>query len=455
MPAREGDMRELLDSFPYPRDVLTICSTLGRHGFSCYLVGGCVRDILRGKEMPGDFDFATDATPEETSFLFEHTIPTGIRFGTVTVMFGKTPFEVTTFRGDGVYHDGRRPEIVSFKKDIYEDLARRDFTLNALAYDPVEKRLVDEFGGVRDMAAGIIRTVGKAEDRLLEDGLRIMRAFRFMSFGKLDGALVDAIMKHRHILTKISKERIRVELVKIMSCDDPSPILRAMGEAGIFDIVYRPLSLIVRHRELREQVLGAVSHLRERDHALRFALLFACVGFHEILHEKTVLDFSRLPLDILKRELKSSALVCRELLRKETFSRKDIETISSLVRLLWVPYRFLSRDEPAPGQLRLAKVKYKNTMDQVISCVRAWELAAGNSGTQKALDALESRLDAVSIRGHELPIIDGNIIMEHLGISRSRKIGTYKERLYRFQVVNDITDRELLLEELRRMAGAE
>ena len=443
-------MKERLDAFSYLPEVLSICTTLREHGFSCFLVGGCVRDILLG-QPPGDFDFTTDATPEQTMSLFRRTIPTGLKFGTVTVMMGKKGFELTTFRGEGAYHDGRRPELVSFKKDIYEDLSRRDFTLNALAYDPISRRLVDEFGGIRDMANHIIRTVGNAEDRLLEDGLRIMRAFRFMHFGKLDAELVDAIRKHKHILTKISKERVRVEFVKIMSYPDPSPVLRAMGEAGIFQVVYTPLAEIQENHGLWEHILKAITFLSSEGYRMKFAVLFLPLGFDQTFIEKGVPDFKELEEKPLRKVLLGSSKSCLTLLRDNTFSKKEMKDISSLIANMWAPYHHLREEMQTSAQLRLAKIEYKNDIFSIIKIARAWEKAASHLTTEKALKTLEEKLREISIQGHEGPIIDGNTIMKTLGIPMSCMVGLYKKKLYRFQVTSDITDRERLLEELVRM----
>jgi len=447
-------MKTLLDAFPYPPEVMSICTTLREHGFSCFLVGGCVRDILLG-QPPGDFDFTTDATPEQTMSLFRRTIPTGLKFGTVTVMMGKKGFELTTFRGEGAYHDGRRPELVSFKKDIYEDLSRRDFTLNALAYDPISRRLVDEFGGIHDMANRIIRTVGNAEDRLLEDGLRIMRAFRFMHFGKLDAELVNAIGGHKHILTKISKERIRVEFVKIMSYPDPSPVLRAMGEAGIFKVVYTPLEEIRKDHELWEHILGAIPSLSSEGYHMKFALLFLPLGFDQAFIEKGVPDFKEVEEKPLRKVLLGSSKNCLTLLRDNTFSKREMKDISSLIANMWVPYHHFREEMQTSPQLRLTKVRYNNDIFSLIKIARAWDLSASRLTTEKALETLEEKLREISIQGHQEPVIDGNTIMKTLGIPMSRTVGLYKEKLYRFQVMNDITDRERLLEELVRMVEDE
>ncbi|HID71551.1 MAG TPA: CCA tRNA nucleotidyltransferase [Thermoplasmata archaeon] len=447
-------MKARLDTFPYPKEVLEICKRFEEKGYSCFLVGGCVRDILLGRN-PQDFDFATDARPEETLSLFKHTVPTGIKFGTVTVLINRKSFEVTTFRGEGAYHDGRRPEIVSFKRQIEEDLARRDFTLNAMAYHPLEKKLVDLFNGLRDLAKGVVRTVKEPEERLLEDGLRIMRAFRFMKFGRLDTELIEAIKKHRGVLQKISKERIRAEFVKIMEYQGAVSSLRAMADLGIFEVIYKEISVILKNRELWEYVLNTISLLSDMLYTHRFAVLFSFIGFEASFIENEVPDFTKMEIEVLKRELKKSEKVTKKLLRRNTFSRKEILAISSLISDLWLPYYHLRENGQDLSSLRLTRVFYRRNALDVFKIARAREKAAGRVEVEQSLKNIQKILEELSMERHKKPVIDGNTIMAELGIPQSRKVGVFKERLYRFQVRNDVTEREVLLKELKRMAEEE
>src|SRR6185503_5726295 len=161
-----------------PDEVRAICKQLKARGHEAYVVGGCVRDLLLGKEA-SDWDVTTDARPAEVQKIFPRVIPTGIQHGTVTVLMGKKQFEVTTFRGEGAYTDGRRPDAVEFVRDIAADLARRDFTVNAIALDPDDGRIIDPYEGQKDIARKVIRAVGVPLERFREDGLRVLRAARF------------------------------------------------------------------------------------------------------------------------------------------------------------------------------------------------------------------------------------------------------------------------------------
>lgn len=204
-----------------PADVLDILKRINDAGFEAYIVGGCVRDFLLGRE-PADWDITTSASPYEVKALFRRTIDTGLQHGTVTVMMHGEGYEVTTYRIDGEYEDGRHPKEVTFTKNLVEDLKRRDFTINAMAYHP-EKGLIDEFDGKSDLKDGIIRAVGCAKDRFGEDALRMMRAIRFAAqLGyDIEPDTFEAIRELAPTLSKVSAERIQVELVKTLVSDHP------------------------------------------------------------------------------------------------------------------------------------------------------------------------------------------------------------------------------------------
>jgi tRNA nucleotidyltransferase (CCA-adding enzyme) len=219
-----------------PADVTFLLQRLRERGYRGWVVGGCVRDLLRNL-VPKDWDIATDARPEQVQACFDHVVPTGLQHGTVTVLVGDRPYELTTLRGDGTYRDGRRPESVQFVDDITADLARRDFTCNAIAIDALHGHLVDPFGGRADLAAGILRAVGIAEDRFAEDGLRVLRGARFVATlgATLDPATERAMASSRALATfqKVSAERIRDEWLKSMKAARPSQAFEVMLRIGL------------------------------------------------------------------------------------------------------------------------------------------------------------------------------------------------------------------------------
>lgn len=215
-----------------PDHVRTIITTLNENGYEAYAVGGCVRDSIIHR-VPGDWDITTNALPMQTKALFKRTIDTGLQHGTVTVMMGGEGYEITTYRVDGVYEDGRHPKQVEFTASLSEDLKRRDFTINAMAYND-EVGIVDLFGGEADIENGVIRCVGNPHDRFSEDALRMLRAVRFsaqLGFS-IEENTQKAIKDLAHTLEKISKERIHTELGKILLSPNPD-FIKYAGDLGI------------------------------------------------------------------------------------------------------------------------------------------------------------------------------------------------------------------------------
>lgn len=223
-------------SFPLDPGAAALLTRLHAAGHAAYAVGGCVRDSLLG-QTPHDWDLCTSATPEQVLELFgeAHCIPTGLQHGTVTVKHGGELYEITTFRTEGAYSDGRHPDHVAFVPDVKEDLARRDFTINAMAYN-AEEGLIDPFGGQSDLAAGIVRAVGEPQRRFEEDALRILRLYRFaarfgFSIDPATGQAARALYRH---LDCVSEERIAEELSRLLAAPAPGAYLEAEVLAVIF-----------------------------------------------------------------------------------------------------------------------------------------------------------------------------------------------------------------------------
>ena len=216
-----------------PEDVSFIINTIEKNGHQAYAVGGCVRDTIMGV-TPNDWDITTNALPEEVKSYFTKTIDTGIQHGTVTVMLHSTGYEVTTYRIDGDYLDGRHPSSVEFSDRLTDDLCRRDFTINAMAYNE-RTGLVDEYGGIDDINNKVIRCVGRPEERFTEDALRMMRAIRFSA--QLGFTIEDntykAIEKLSANIQKVSMERVCVELKKTLMSDNPD-FCRLYGTTNLF-----------------------------------------------------------------------------------------------------------------------------------------------------------------------------------------------------------------------------
>ena len=214
--------------FDIPAGARQVLQTLTAAGHEAYLVGGCVRDLLRGVE-PHDWDICTSALPEETESCFagQRIIETGLKHGTVTVLMEGKPYEITTYRTEGPYSDRRRPDYVRFVPNLREDLARRDFTMNAIAMD-LDGNLRDPFGGAEDIKCGLIRCVGEPDQRFQEDGLRVMRALRFgAAFGyAIEERTARAVHENRAMLDRVAAERINTELCKLLVGKNAGDVLR-------------------------------------------------------------------------------------------------------------------------------------------------------------------------------------------------------------------------------------
>lgn len=239
-----------------PDDVSVILNTLHANGYEAYAVGGCVRDSII-RRVPEDWDITTSARPGQVKKLFRHTIDTGIRHGTVTVMRRHTGYEVTTYRIDGEYEDGRHPASVAYTQSLSEDLKRRDFTINAMAYND-ETGLVDEFGGRKDLENGVVRCVGNAEERFTEDALRMLRAIRFsaqLGF-EIEKNTAAAITKLAPAIAKVSRERIHTEFGKILLSPHPE-YMGKLYEYGLSRYAFAELDRTAE-RETALKLVGRV-----------------------------------------------------------------------------------------------------------------------------------------------------------------------------------------------------
>ena len=273
-----------MNEFRLPENVLTVIDRLNKCGYEAYAVGGCVRNFLLGIE-PKDYDVTTSARPEEIISVFEgmRVIGTGIKYGTVTVLSDGMPIEVTTYRVDGAYSDNRRPDSVCFTTKLAEDLKRRDFTVNALAYNP-KTGIVDIFGGREDLKNGILRAIGDPDERFNEDGLRILRALRFAScYGlKIETATAASVHKNRQLLENIAGERIAAELNKLI-CGDCGDVLREYFD--VISVFLPELSACkgfqqhtkYHNRDVLEHIIATVTAIEPELH-LRLTMLLHDIG---------------------------------------------------------------------------------------------------------------------------------------------------------------------------------
>lgn len=288
-------------TMPLPDAVVSVLETLRRASYRAYVVGGSVRDAVMGL-VPEDFDLTTSASPENVKALFSashRVIDTGLKHGTVTVLSASGPVEITTFRVDGAYTDARRPDSVAFTTDLRSDLKRRDFTVNALAYNPTEG-LIDCFGGLSDLHAGTIRCIGNPHERFSEDALRILRALRFSV--KLDFSIepetAEALIDLRGLLSRISAERVTAELEKIFASTYPE---RLRGVLTAYRAVFGQILPETAEIPAYETVCAQTTRLSAKR-GLRLAYYLLCTGVpeHAIKHLRLPCSFSSRVLRIGK-----------------------------------------------------------------------------------------------------------------------------------------------------------
>ncbi len=324
-----------------PSKAAEIIQELAAHGFEAYAVGGCVRDSILGRK-PEDWDITTSARPEQVKAIFPRTVDTGIEHGTVTVLMDREHFEVTTYRVDGEYEDHRHPKEVTFTASLEEDLKRRDFTINAMAYNP-ETGLVDIFNGIEDLKNQVIRCVGDPGERFDEDALRILRAIRFsaqLGF-QIDAATQRAMSERAKDLKEVSAERIRVELVKLLVSGHPEYIREAcrLGITRVILPEYDRIVGVAQHTpnhiyDVEEHTLLALKNI-EADPVLRLTMLFHDLG--KPIVKKT--DGDR---DIFYKHPEVSAEICRKILRRLKFDNHTLEKVYRLVK--WHGLKYLPND---------------------------------------------------------------------------------------------------------------
>ena len=317
---------------PVPQGAQGVMNALTDRGYEVYVVGGCVRDHLRGIP-PHDYDMTTDATPEEMTAVFAQMrcIETGLKHGTLTVLSDGEPYEVTTYRVDGEYVDHRHPQEVTFTRQLTGDLARRDFTMNAIAYHPATG-YVDPYGGMADIAAGIIRAVGEPKKRFEEDALRILRAIRFASVTgfEIEERTKAALFESKHLLTHISVERIREELLKLLTGDQVVSILREYREIiavclpEVIPMFDCPQNTPYHLFDVWEHSIQVVGRL-PKDPFLRF------VGLIHDIAKPAMRTTDKFGQDHFKGHPQTGATMAKALFERLRFDNKSVERAYTLV----------------------------------------------------------------------------------------------------------------------------
>jgi tRNA nucleotidyltransferase (CCA-adding enzyme) len=434
-------------------------------GHRSWIVGGCVRDELlrqehgaRGPHAPGDWDIATSALPEQVTKLFRRVIPTGIQHGTVTVLMNKQQYEVTTLRGETTYTDGRRPDAVYFVNDIKDDLARRDFTINAIAYDVLEDKIVDPFDGAGDLKQRLLRAVGVASERFAEDGLRVLRGARFVATLELEleTETARAIAPSLDSYRKVSSERIRDEWMKAMKARRPSRAFEIMKDHGLLAITAPEMLESVGCEQNRYHAFDVWGHAMAcldaapQAAALRVAALLHDVGkprsraFSDKTNDYTFYEHERIGAEMVE-----------PMLSRLRFSNEERQHIVALVRHHLICYDASWSDAAVRRWIR------RVTPELVPDLYLLNEADVRGKGRDcspdlESLAALKAHVERILAAGAAFSIrdlaIDGRVLMQELSMKPGPDLGRVLKALLD-EVVDDPSKnrREALLERARAL----
>ncbi len=437
-----------------PKDVGRVVEALTMAGHAAFVVGGCVRDAIRGVD-PQDWDVATDATPEEIQKLFARSLYTN-RFGTVIVRSGDHEIEVTTYRVEAEYSDHRRPDRVAFTDSLTADLSRRDFTMNAMAWRPgrdgTAGELVDPFGGQRDLDARVLRAVGEPAERFREDALRMLRAVRFATLLdlRIDDRTAQAIRECAPLAATLSGERIQQEIVKILGAPRPSTALRLLSDVGLLEVVCHELEECkmtpqdkVAAQDVFEHSLATVDATPAGDLVLRLAGLF-----HDIGKPETFAD-GHFHQHEFVGEFKA-----RQILRRWKFDKETVAEVAHLIRNHMFWYETHWTDSAVRRFIRKIGLDY---IPALFALRRADNIGSGaRSPRMYALEALWQRVEkeiadanAFSLRDLRT---DGNEIMRELSIPPGPAVGQILNALFE-RVLDEpsLNTREKLIELAKAM----
>jgi tRNA nucleotidyltransferase (CCA-adding enzyme) len=453
-PVDVSDVAHLIDLVP--ADVLVICRRLREHGRRGWIVGGCVRDLLRGQPAK-DWDVATDARPEEVMRIFPKVVPTGLQHGTVTVVLRHEHFEVTTLRGEGAYSDGRRPDKVEFVEDIVADLARRDFTINAMALDPVDGHLIDPFDGRKDLTAKVVRAVGDARERFFEDGLRILRGARFAATleASIDPETERAMGEERSHQTfrRVSAERVRDEWMKSMKARRPSVAFYLMRRTGILDITCPELAATIgciqdkRHAHDVWDHTMAVLDACDPDPILRIAALLHDIGKPRALASGSTIAHQEI-----------GAALTEEITTRLRFSNEERAHLTALVRHHVIRYAATWSDGDVRRWIRQVSVPLLKDLHRLaIADLRGKGIDV--SREIAALEELQERCRQLLAAGAVLSpkdlVLRGGEMMKILSIPPGPIVGEILQSLVEIAIEEPADNtRERLLEHARKLLVA-
>lgn len=431
--------------FNLPTDVKHIINTLESNGYEAYLVGGAVRSLIM-KQTPHDWDICTSAKPEEIKRCFSKTIDTGIKHGTVTVIADEGQYEVTTFRIDGDYSDNRRPDSVTFTTSLKKDLSRRDFTINAMAYNE-QTGLVDPFHGVADIHRKQIRAVGSPDERFQEDALRMMRAIRFGSqlCFHIESQTRLSIIKNSRLISKISTERVRDELVKILVSDNPNYILE-LTLTGLMQYIVPEVDKMLGFDQCNKNhdkdVYGHTIAVLQNTPPILCVRLGAL--FHDIGKPKTFSHGEDGTGHFYDHHIVGAEMT-KEILTRLKFDNKTIDTVTLLVREHMSRYDFIRK---ATVKRFINRVGVEN-LDYLFELQRADISGSKPPHDYSQLKSFKKQVDKILTEKQPLTVkdlaVDGYDLM-NLGIKPGVKMGKILDCLLSAVLENpQVNTREYLL----------
>lgn len=445
----------------YEKAIRSIVTTFSESGFECYLIGGSVRDLLMGAPAY-DFDFATNARPQQVMKLFKRVIPTGIKHGTVSLLFNDdATYEITTYRADGKYVDGRRPESISFSDTLEEDVMRRDFTINGLAYDVIKQELIDYVGGLDDIDRRIIRTIGDSIDRFSEDGLRPYRACRFAAklHFTIDSGTFDAIGKTLDVARLVSAERVRDELLKLLDADTPSVGFEYLRESGLLDLMIPELARcygVVQNKyhmyDIYYHSIYSCDAAPSGNHIVRIAALLHDIGKVATRREGDDGDYTFYNHEVI------GSRIAKKILSRLRFSNEEISRITNLIS----NHMFHYTDEWTDGAVRrfMRKVGVENIADLFMVRFSDREGNGMRGGLPAPIGKLRRRMERVIEEENAITVkdldIDGHVLMNEFSITPGPVIGKILNHLLELVLDEpEINERDILLEKAREYYNVE
>lgn len=456
---QENNLEKIFTNIPAP--IKEIARILNTEGFQCFLVGGAVRDSIMGF-TPKEYDIATNAKPEDVQRIFKYTIPTGIKHGTILVILDDMHVEITTFRSDGNYSDGRHPDKVEYTASIEDDLPRRDLTINAMAYNILDGNLIDMFDGMKDIKNKIIRSVGNPYERFTEDGLRIMRAIRFatrLNFN-IEKETFDAICHSTGMLTSIAYERIREEFNGILISDNPFRGIELLRKTGILALIMPELMQgfgVAQNRFHKYDVYYHILHTIQAVEPLETEELTLLVRlaalFHDIAKPMVQKKVSKQEEPVYYNHEVVGANVAKKVMRRLKYSNAEIDFVTLLVR----QHMFYYQDEWTDGAVRrFMKAVGIENIKPLLKLREADRLGSGNRKDKesKAIPKLLARIDKIIEEENAITVkdlkINGNDLMKEFNLKPGPIVG--KILNYLLDLILDepsLNDKEKLMEKTK------